>query len=52
MEEIRTDDSKLVCKCDFEHGIVEIVRNGWLVSINMLNKEIVSQRKAGQKKTA
>lgn len=52
MEEVRIGDGKLVCKYDFEHGIVEIVRNGWLVRIDMMTKEIVSQRKAGQKKTA
>lgn len=52
MKEVRTDDGKLVCKCDLEHGIVEIVRNGWLVRIDMPTKEIAIQRKAGQKKTA
>lgn len=46
MQEVRITDNKLVCKYDFDNGIVEIVKNGWIITINMQTKEVIKSKKA------
>lgn len=46
MKEVRITENKLVCKYDFDKGIVEIVKNGWVITINMQTKEVTKSRKA------
>lgn len=51
-QEYRTSENKLCFKVDYEHGLIQCIKNGSVITINYLTKEVVEKRKAGQKKTA
>ena len=51
-QEYRTSENKLCFKVDYEHSLIQCIKNGSVITVNYLTKEVVEKRKARQKKTA
>ena len=44
--EYRTPEGKLVFRVNWIEGLIESVKNGWIVTVNMNTKQVLRQRRA------